>query len=227
MHISISNERLLEEAESLFKTGSFLEAVSKISDVRNIEAKIFCARTLAIYGHFLMQGDEAIEIFLKARKYAEEAVVLDPKNDKAHVEMAHTMGRYSQSVGIISALKEGFSERIAAHLDDAIKLNPNNINAQISKGTWHAEIVDKAPLIAGLIYSAYSKEARKHYNNALSLGSERIGELYEISYGLVLLGKNKDKLLATKLLLKAKQLDVKENLDSLYLKKVDELLSEL
>ena len=75
MHISISNERLLEEAESLFKTGSFLEAVSKISDVRNIEAKIFCARTLAIYGYFLMQGDEAIEIFLKARKYAEEAVV--------------------------------------------------------------------------------------------------------------------------------------------------------
>ena len=112
--------------------------------------------------------------------------------------MAHTMRRYSQSVGIISALKQGFAERIAAHFDDAIKLNPNNINAQISKGTWHAEIVDKAPLIAGLMYSAYSKEARKHYNNALSLGSERIGELYEISYGLVLFAKKKDKLIPKK-----------------------------
>ena len=57
-----------------------------------------------------------------------------------------------------------------------------------------------------------------YYNNALSLGSDRIGELYEISYGLVLLGKKEDRSFAKELLSKAQKIEPKENLDTLYKK---------
>ena len=85
------------------------------------------------------------------------------------------MGRYSQLIGIVSALKEGYAEKISFHLDEAIKINPNNISAQISKGTWHAEIVDKAGFMANILYGATSDQARKHYESALSLDSDDIG----------------------------------------------------
>ena len=92
----------------------------------SIESYIFQARTLAIYGHFFLEGEEAIKIFKQATEFAFLALDIDAFDDNAHVEAAHTMGRYSQLIGIVSALREGYAEKISFHLDEAIKINPNN-----------------------------------------------------------------------------------------------------
>ena len=177
----------LDQANDLFNEGKFLESVDLASKINTIDAKIFCARTLAIYGHFLLDGDAAIDMFMQARKYSEEAIDINPLNDAAHVEAAHSMGRYSQLIGVVTALKEGFAERIAYHLDEAIKINSENTNAQIAKGSWHAEIVDKAGFMANILYGATSKDARFHYQNAIKLNGDEIGVLYEVAYGYFLL----------------------------------------
>ena len=223
----VIGENDLDLANSLYNEGKFIEAVNIASKLNSIESKIFSARTLATYGHFLLKGDEAIEVFMEARVIAEEAVEMDSNNDEAHVEAAHSMGRYSQLIGVVTALKEGFAERIAFHLDTAITINPKNVNAQIAKGSWNAEIVDKAGFMANILYGATSDQARDHYNKALDLKGNEIGVLYEVAYGLSLLGKKKDIVMAKGLLTLALEIEPKNYLDSLYLNKIDTLLGDL
>ena len=227
LSILYADNDYLDFANSLFDEGRFIESVNEASKFETLEAKVFCARTLATYGHFLLEGDEAIENFMTARAYAEEALKIDPNSDKAHVEAAHTMGRYSQLIGIVTALKEGFAERIEVHLDEAIKLNSDNVNAQIAKGSWHAEIVDKAGFMANILYGAKSEKAREHYSNALNIENNQIGVLYEIAYGYFLLDDRDDLIKSKELLLKASKLEPKNYLDDLYMKKITSLLNKL
>ena len=217
----------LDLAKSLFDEGKFEDSINEASKIDTVEAKIFSARTLAIYGHFLLEGDKAIEVFIRARKYSEESLEVDINNAEAHVEAAHSMGRYSQLIGVVTALKEGFAERIAFHLDEAIKLDPKNVNAQIAKGSWHAEIVDKAGFMANILYGATSDQARSHYENAINLNNEEIGFLYEVAYGYALLGKKKDNVIAKELILIALELPSKNYLDTLYKQKARQLLDKL
>lgn len=223
VRIGVSSENKLKEANILFDNGKYLESVNLVSKNNSIESYIFSAKTLAIYGHFLLEGEEAKQVFKKAREFAFLALENDYNNDNAHLEAAHTMGRYSQSIGILSALKEGYAEKISFHLDEAIKINPKNILAQISKGTWHAEIVDKAGFMANILYGATADQARIHYEKALKLNKNDLGVFYEIAYGLFLLDEKDDISKAKKLLKKVLDSDPKSHLDKIYIKKSKEL----
>ena len=222
-----ANGSELKEANILFNKGEYLESVNLASKNISIESYIFQARTLAIYGHFFLEEEEAIKVFKQASEFAFLALDMDSLNDNAHLEAAHTMGRYSQLIGIVSALKEGYAEKISFHLDEALKINPDNVSAQISKGTWHAEIVDKAGFMANILYGATSEQARNHYEIALNLDGENIGVLYEISYGLFLLDEKEDILRAKQLLTKAIKLSPINHLDKLYIQKAKNLIKEL
>lgn len=222
-----ANGSELKEANILFNKGEYLESVNLASKNISIESYIFQARTLAIYGHFFLEEEEAIKVFKQASEFAFLALDIDSLDDNAHVEAAHTMGRYSQLIGIVSALKEGYAEKISFHLDEALKINPDNVSAQISKGTWHAEIVDKAGFMANILYGATSEQARNHYEIALNLDGENIGVLYEISYGLFLLDEKEDILKAKQLLTKAIKLSPINHLDKLYIQKAKNLIKEL
>ena len=177
INLASSSDNNLKEANILFDNGKYLDSVNLASENLSIESYIFRARTLAIYGHFLLDGEEAMQVFKQAKELAFLALDIDNFDDNAHVEAAHTMGRYSQLIGIVSALKEGYAEKISFHLDEAIKINPNNVSAQISKGTWHAEIVDKAGFMANILYGATADQAREHYENALNLAFRIIEEV--------------------------------------------------
>ena len=225
--LSLSSDNTLKEANILFDKGEYLESVNLASENLSIESYIFRARTLAIYGHFLLDSKEALKVFKQAKELAFLALDVDIFDDNAHVEAAHAMGRYSQLIGIVSALKEGYAEKISFHLDEAIKINANNVSAQISKGTWHAEIVDKAGFMANILYGATSDQAREHYENALNLDKENIGFLFEISYGLYLLDSKEDRVKAKILLSKVIEAEPKNHLDELYIEKAKNLIKEL
>ena len=225
--VVFSNDNIMKEANTLFDQGKYIESVDVASQNSSIESYIFRAKTLSIYGHFLLKGDEAINVFKEAKGYAENALEIDINNDEAHVEAAHAMGRYSQLIGVLSALKQGYAEKIEFHLDEAIKQNPKNISAQIAKGTWNAEIVNKAGFMANFLYGAKPKLAREHYKMALDLDSENIGIIYEVANGLILLDEMEDIAYAKNLLIKALDIMPVNHLDKMYLNKIKLLLENL
>jgi len=137
------------------------------------------------------------------------------------------MGRHSQLIGVLSALKQGYAEKIEFHLDEAIKQNPKNVSAQIAKGTWNAEIVNKVGFMANFLYGAKPDLAREHYKKALNLDSKNIGIIYEIANGLVLLDEIQDLAYAKDLLLSALDIRAINHLEKMYLNKVQLLLEDL
>jgi len=225
--VVFSNDNIMKDANTLFDQGKYIESVDVASQNSSIESYIFRAKTLSIYGHFLLNGEEAITVFKEAKGYAENALEIDINNDEAHVEAAHAMGRHSQLIGVLSALKQGYAEKIEFHLDEAIKQNPKNISAQIAKGTWNAEIVNKVGFMANFLYGAKPEFAREHYKKALNLDSKNIGIIYEVANGLVLLDEIEDIAYAKNLLLKALDIIPVNYLDKMYLNKVQLLLEDL
>jgi tetratricopeptide (TPR) repeat protein len=225
--VVFSDDNIIKEANALFDQGKYIESVDIASQSSSIESYIFRAKTLSIYGHFLLNGDEAINVFKKAKEYAESALEIDINNDEAHVEAAHAMGRHSQLIGVLSALKQGYAEKIEFHLDEAIKQNPKNVSAQIAKGTWNAEIVNKVGFMANFLYGAKPDLAREHYKKALNLDSKNIGIIYEIANGLVLLDEIQDLAYAKDLLLSALDIRAINHLEKMYLNKVQLLLEDL
>ena len=55
--LTLSSDNNLKEANILFDKGEYLESVNLASEDLSIESYIFRARTLAIYGQFLLDGE--------------------------------------------------------------------------------------------------------------------------------------------------------------------------
>ena len=68
LKIIYAQEDIMTNANNLFDQEKYIESVNMESNYSSIEAQIFCARTLATYGHFLLKGEEAMNVFMKARK---------------------------------------------------------------------------------------------------------------------------------------------------------------
>ena len=105
--------------------------------------------------------------------------------------------------------------------------NPKNVSAQIAKGTWNAEIVNKVGFMANFLYGAKPELAREHYKKALNLDSKNIGIIYEVANGLVLLDEIEDIAYAKNLLLSALDISAINHLEKMYLNKVQLLLEDL
>ena len=81
--------------------------------------------------------------------------------------------------------------------------------------------------MANILYGAKSDNAREHYLNALNIENNQIGILYEIAYGFFLLDSKNDLIMSKELLSKAINIEPKNYLDILYIKKINILLNEL
>ena len=163
--------------------------MNKLLNTKSIEALVLQSRILSIYTHFHLKDRDAEEKFLKSYEIAKSAIQIDPDNDEAYVEAAHSLGRYGQKIGIMSAISKGIASRVKKYLDKALEINPNNILANLSKGIWHAEIINQAgKAIASTVYGANIDKALIHFEKVKKhKNSNEIGVLYELAYGYYLL----------------------------------------
>ena len=55
----------------------------------------------------------------------------------------------------MSAITKGIADRVKKYLNKALEINSNNILANLSKGIWHAEIINQAgKTVAKAVYGA-------------------------------------------------------------------------
>ena len=138
------------------------------------------------------------------------------------------MGRYSQSIGVVKALREGFAGRIEKELDMALNYDPENYRAHLSKGSWHAEIVKAAGFMAGPLYGANSESAREHYLKAIKYTPDRNPSiLYESARGLSLIDEKGDIELMRNLLEESVNFVPKTQMHKCYIKLSKALNKEL
>ena len=83
-----------------------------------------------------------------------EAFEAFPDDANAHYFHAFNLGRYSQSISIIKALKQGVGGKILGSLKSALKLEPKHAEAHTALGMYHAEIIDKVGKLIGRVDAA-------------------------------------------------------------------------
>ena len=110
---------------------------------------------MSVYAHFFLKDEVAKNKFLEAYEIVKKISLKESLNADVYVEAAHALGRYGQKIGIMSAITEGIADRVKTYLDKALKIDNSHTLAHLSKGLWHAEIINQAgKTLAKALYGA-------------------------------------------------------------------------
>lgn len=163
-------EPSLQEAWRAFHRGDFQQAV-ELGDAAGPAGHAVANKATGVYATYLEQNEKRrIGFFKTAIARAEEAIRQFPDDPNSHYFHAFNLGRYSQTISVVKALKQGVGGKIHASLERSLVLQPDHAEAHTAMGLYHAEIIDKiGKLIGGMTYGASEKKALRHLQMALEL----------------------------------------------------------
>jgi len=182
-------DETLQEAWRAFHRGDFQQAV-ELADEAGLEGHAVANKATGIYATYLEEegSKKQIACFQAAIERAEAAIEAFPDDPNSHYFHAFNLGRYSQSISIVKALKQGVGGKIYKSLQACIELEPKHAEAQTALGLYHAEIIDKVgKLIGSMTYGASDKKAMKHFKLSLKLTPRSPIAHIEYANGLYLL----------------------------------------
>lgn len=206
----------MEEVRSAYVEGRFFEAAERGVALKTSEGYAFAARSMAMQGFYIARGEEKRALFQRAVELAEEALRLDAGNPEAHIQLAHAVGRYAQTLGFVRAVTGGYAKKVLRSVEEALRLAPDKPGAHLSMATWHAHVVNAAGTIAGIIYGATEKKARGHYDRTLELVPNAKVVYVEYAFGLLLMDAKRNREEARNLLRSALDKPSKDAVDRFY-----------
>lgn len=201
----------LQEAWRQFHAGNFADAAE------SGEGHTVAIKATSIYATHLEKKDAAkIKFYQDAMAMATALMKSDAKNPNAHYQYAYAAGRYSQSISIMKALKEGYGGKIKAALETTLKLDPKHAEAHTAMGAYHAEIIDKVGAMMGkLTYGANKDASVEHYEKAIKLNPASPIAQIEHANGLLMLFGDKQEDKAVKLYEKAAKMKGRDAMEVL------------
>jgi tetratricopeptide (TPR) repeat protein len=178
----------LRQAWGAFHEGRFQEAVT-MADRCGLLGHAAANKATGIHATYLEPSNRVQqERFLAAAQRAERAMAALPEDANSHYFHAFTLGRYSQSISVVKALRQGIGGKIQSSLERALALEPDHAEAHTAMGLYHAEIVDKIGKMVGkMTYGASAEKALEHFERALELTPDAPIALMEYGNGLYML----------------------------------------
>jgi tetratricopeptide (TPR) repeat protein len=160
----------LQQAWTAYHRGDFQQAFELSETLGPVGASVAC-KAVGIHATYLVDDeDEQLKRFEQAGKIAEAAIAALPDEANSHYRFAFTMGRYSQGISIVKAIKMGLASKVRKALDTTLALSPKHAEAQTALALYHAEIINKiGAMIGGMTYGAKASEAEKLMASALKL----------------------------------------------------------
>jgi len=160
----------LQEAWRAFHEGRF-EAAWNNGRALGAAGASVAVKAIGIHAaHLVEDTTERLARFEAAAALAETAIAALPDEANSHYRRAFALGRYSQDISILKALKVGLAGKVRESLERSLALAPMHAEAHLAMAVYHAEIVAKiGGLVAGLTYGAKAAEAEKHLAAALKL----------------------------------------------------------
>ena len=163
-------DEALQDAWRSFHRGDFQQAVEQ-ADALGLEGHAVANKATGIYATYLEpNGSKQVALFKSAIERAEKAIDAFPDDPNSHYFHAFNLGRYSQSISVVKALKQGVGGKIHKSLQRTLELQPGHAEAHTAMGMYHAEILDKVgKLIGSMTYGASEKKALEHLRKSLEL----------------------------------------------------------
>jgi len=175
----------LQDARLLFSQGKWIEAAKLAKSEGSGEGLALAAQITSYYGRFIASEDEQEEIFSRSIKLSSKAIEISPNSAFAHLQKAHAMGRYSQTVGILEALSEGYAGKIFDSVSKALSIEPEYASAYALMGNWHAEIIDSAGFVGRMVYGASESESLENFKKAIRIEPNNFLIRLEFANGLL------------------------------------------
>ena len=105
---------------------------------------------------------------------------------RAHYWRGHALAQYCQGIHVVKALALGLSLQARTHLELAVALAPQHVDAHLALASFHADVIDKVgPLIAQLSYGASSQAALRLMARASALQARSVMGLVEQARALL------------------------------------------
>jgi tetratricopeptide (TPR) repeat protein len=206
----------LQEAWRAFHHGEFGIAID-MADRYGPLAYAAANKAAGVYGSYLEDNEKRQQAcFMDAAGRAERATQLLPEDPNSHYFHAFNLGRYSQSVSVVEALRKGIGGKIEASLNRALELAPDHAEAHTALGLYHAEIIDKiGRMIGAMTYGANADKAEAHFQRALELAPESPIAHIEYGNGLYLMHGEKRLDEVTDLYVKASEMTPRDAMEFL------------
>lgn len=178
----------LQEAWRCYHRGDFQQAV-KLAHECGLPGHAVANKATGMYASYLEKNENRqIDLYQAAISRAEKAIIEFPDEANSHHFYAFNLGRYSQSISIVKALKQGIGGKVMSALTRALEINPNHADAHTALGLYHSEIIAKiGKLVGGVTYGASEKKAMEHFKRALVLAPRSPIVYIEYGNGLYLL----------------------------------------
>jgi len=215
----------LQDAWRSFHAGEFEHALELGSHCGSFGHAV-ANKASGIYASYLETDEKRrAGIFLAAAERGETAIAVLPDDANSFYFHAFNLGRYSQSVSVMNALRQGIGGKIHESLSRTLELEPDHAEAHTAFGLYHAEIINKVGrMIGSMTYGASADRAIQHFERAIELTPDAPIAHIEYGNGLYLLYGDKRLDEVTDLYVKASEMrprDAMEKLD------VESALAEL
>ena len=181
-------DEALQEAWRCFHRGEFQRAV-ELADEAGLAGHAVANKATGIYATYLEDNERRKAALVhEAAERAEQAIEEFPDDPNSHYFHAFNLGRYSQSISIVKALKQGIGGKVQKSLSRTLDLLPDHADAHTAMGMYHAEIIDKiGKLVGGMTYGADIKQAMAHFKSAMELAPRSPIVRIEYANGLYML----------------------------------------
>ena len=206
----------LQSAWRSFHAGRFAEAVA-VADGCGVLGASCANKATGIYATYL-EDDSARQqaCFKTAIERAEQACGDLPGLANSHYFHALNLGRMSQSMSVMDALRQGLGGKILASLQRALDIEANHAEAHTALGMYHAEVINKVgKMMASLTYGASTDKALEHFQRALELTPGSPIAHIEYANGLYLLFGDRELEQVTDLYIKASELRARDAMERL------------
>lgn len=179
--LPVASAQSLQAAQDLYNQGKWQEAANAAAALKT-SAGYALAAEATTNGAGLVADAQKKALFAKAQDYANQAIAADKNNADAYFELARAQGRLAQFVGI--AESSSIATAMKKNLDTTIKLNPNMASAYVALGLWHANLVSKLGIAAGL-KGANKSQVVPNFEKAVKLDPN--SPVHRLEYGNALL----------------------------------------
>lgn len=206
----------LQDAWRAFHAGEFGTAIEAV-DACGLIAHAAANKAAGVYAAYLETSSKRQQaVFLDAARRAELAMAVLPDDPNCHYFHAFNLGRYSQSISVVEALRQGIGGKIHDSLQRALALAPDHAEAHTAMGLYHAEIIDKVGrMIGSMTYGASIDKALEHFQRALELTPHSPIAHIEYGNGLYLLFGDKRLDEVTDLYIKASEMTPRDAMECL------------
>ncbi|KTF37017.1 hypothetical protein [Xanthomonas translucens] len=191
-HAADTLSAALIEVWRAFHQGQFQQAYGAGQALGVFGASV-AVKALGIHASYLVEDDkQKLQRLQQAATLAEAAIAALPDEANSHYRHAFALGRYSQGLSIVKALKQGIAGKVRQSLETALELEPKHAEAHMALALYHAEIIGKVgAMIGGLTCGAKAATAEQHIQQALKLTPD--APIAHVEYANVLLLLHGDK----------------------------------